>query len=502
MFDPMLTEYLKAVSNSYSRRGPLTRAFMIISMACAGYVALVVAISSAVSEKSSAVGVAQIWQVLHLSQTPAVMAFSVAFLVSTVGLILAFMPPEIESRNAGEVFFREERETLTGGVRVNDDASMAPKPLPVRFPDTFQVFVLLPLSGEAKGDGLLQAAGILAGANLSTKVNVEFADHANNANTAARLVEDYLVRSLVHPRGPVWVICTMSGVASRVRDVVRNHIDANPEVDKYLTVFFTVAADPSAPHEPELGVIRYSIDCRDEVLGIMNTIENKLADDPTIPIMVVQCENDYSQATVRLLTQSLAVAQHNFVQLHHVRDGQGGSEIINRHDPHFRVPDRPAIAVVAGYDLELFEIFAKLTQEGFKGWVVTPATLSVPDWQSYLLNQENLNPPGVQYQCLAFAEPDPAVSRTFHNNLSHYDFLTVTSSQLVFRDDFGSPARSRFNALEQEVYRSIEPNYISALCFDCMRVIQACFRMQLMRFRSLEEIADEIEHIASAIESA
>ena len=333
--------------------------------------------------------------------------------------------------------------------------------------DEQTIHVLLPLTGIAQGDGLLQAAGFLSAKDVYTSFDIKFHD-TRCEQTAALEILDRLIKDWKRDRGNLWVVITMSVVASGITAIIEQRVRAVPGLIEKFTMFITVANAPKIDQMPELGVIRFSMDGRDEA----DKIHGHFADNREMmnlsSVLLVSTNSIYSTQTIDEIAHRL---NSEGIPYQSVPYNSWNTEVESDLELLKKRISTASIAVVVGYDMELFSALKSLTDLDFKGEFIASATLSVPDWQQYLKESAIWTDECV-YKVLQYRSQSD-YSHSFETSLKRWTFDTIVAAKDVYKNDVGERTAQNFSEQEREVYKLIEPNYISALCFDTVRAFHA-----------------------------
>ena len=347
------------------------------------------------------------------------------------------------------------------------------------------VHVLLPLSGNtAKGDGLIQAAGVMAaGDEYDDSINLEIIDHKNDVTVAVRALRE-IMRRWKKGDSPLWVVSTMSLISINLHETIKFELQQKEELRQFFTMIFTVASSPNVPHDPENRVFKYTVHGTDEVEKILTYLDG---DRLKKPLIIAGTDSAYPKAAVGQLAHSLSIDSKNPPVLILPLDENGKGKVPDKLKGKLAVLEAE-YAIIFGYDLALFEAFKLLITNGFTGKILSPTTLSVPDWQQYLSNQTELTKNGNDYYCIRFKNSDKDKGASYVAYLTPWTFNKLTDSKELYKDRAGEEIRAKFNTVEKEVYQKINSNYISALCYDSIRIIHSCIAKRITRFETLDEL--------------
>lgn len=334
------------------------------------------------------------------------------------------------------------------------------------------VHVLLPLSGTAPGDGLLQAAGVLAARDAYPDLEIVFHD-TKATTTQARQTIDRLINDWTASDGPLWMIVTMSQVTRGLSEHVCAKLESKPGLKNRFSMIMTVSGSPDVQQAVDCGVIRYSIDGRQEAEKFVEFISSESNGMP-LSVSLIGTESSYSMDTLEHLQAKLA------------RLGNLTIRNFNHHDIVMTEDALDSVAVVVGYDLGLFNALKRLNHAGFRGRVLGSATLSVEDWKQYL-HGSNILSPDIQYSALDYAAHATRDDQIFRETLEDWNFAAIINSECVYGKNAGAEALDNFNEVARQVYRRIDPNYISALCFDSVRAFDTLRRSQQQSLSSTPE---------------
>ncbi|KKK53531.1 hypothetical protein LCGC14_3093870, partial [marine sediment metagenome] len=133
------------------------------------------------------------------------------------------------------------------------------------------------------------------------------------------------------------------------------------------------------------------------------------------------------------------------------------------------------VAIIVAYDKALLRALEALNQQGYKGEVYATTTLSVKDWQEYIRNEGSIDP-GIKLY-YTYVKRFNMGKTLFANKLGPWTFDTVIAQNgldetLKFYCKTPDIIEDEewFDELEKKVYKKIYPNYISAFCFDSVRL--------------------------------
>ena len=346
------------------------------------------------------------------------------------------------------------------------------------------VHAILPLTGIAKGDGLIQAAGFLAANKYYEEVSIKFHDHANEPLLARQLLTQ-IMRDHNSKKEPLWIVATMSKVSKELFEAVQSELQRNPSLKARFSLIMTIAAAPNTPHSPANNFFRYSFDGLSEVEAITSRLRET---NPATnnPIAIVPVGSEYPRQTLGQLSNELIISGRSLISF--PLDEDGGTNLSANMTQRIGKLGAEK-AVVFGYDLALFSALEFIIGQGFKGDIFCSSTLSVPDWQQYLIKRDDLQSDEISYSCLKFSPVTSEINDRFEELLHEYNFNTLTESDVY--EQSTDEIRSTFSTLEKEVYTTIEPNYISAQCFESVRMIRTCIMKGQSKLIGISCVLDE-----------
>lgn len=405
---------------------------------------------------------------------PGLIAIPNAVLVSIAGAaILLFL--------ASVVFLSQSApQTQTKDVVAADSSQHYSRKL--------RVHVLLPIGPEGKsvGNGLLQAAGFLAAVEaFPNQIELLPFDHKNSPLAAAQELE-HICSQALDGLEPICVICTMSDVCIAVAEKVYSILRRNPSLTNRLSVIFTVASAPDTPHDGKV-LFQHFVrgdqeaeeimkHCRAHRMHAQNTVQDAL---------FLSMKSPYSRQTVEYLLARLVMEEQFRAQNISIdREGKFVGLGISDIQEWDKDSGEGSLVVAVAYDRALHGAIKALKDVQYRGQLVATSTLSVEDWQQYLIKRGYLDSGGFSlwHTYIEGFDPKNGAAHSFDGHLGRWDFEAVLNREEFYGKDVNT-ARSWFDELEQEVYKNIEANYISAFCFDAIRLFK------LMHERSLTSLA-------------
>jgi len=368
------------------------------------------------------------------------------------------------------------------------------------YPDKLTVHVILPTNKnnfkDTLGDGLLQAAGFLAASDaFKDNINIVSHDHQNNADKAWKILEEILNKE-APLENPICVIFTMSSICQTVfkkcKEIIVKH---PPSVKKRLSILFTVASAPDTPHDGDnffqhfvAGdietdvIVRY---CQNSILI------NRSRDKQYIPKGLLFVMNSpYSKGTANKIKEEI----ENDIQFVRI-ELDSNDELTNDHNERIKrfiketkIEER--FSIIIAYDTALLRSIEALNHAKYEGTVIATTTLSVKDWQEYLENENHWDPnkTNVFYTRVKGFNPDDkrTMFAYFLNRWSFDEVIRQNREPMKFYNaDYEKVKNDWFSELEKKVYKKIYPNYISAFCFDSVRLFSIMQKNKMQRLSEL-----------------
>ena len=368
-------------------------------------------------------------------------------------------------------------------------ASHDAKTIPVSYPSKLRVHVVLPTGpvGKSLGDGLLQAAGFLAARDaFANGLSIIPHDHHNDAGRAAQIFADILAQE-IGGTDPICLVYTMSNVCQAVAEKVQLAVQHNSTLADRLSVVFTVASAPDTPHNGEF-LFQHFVRGDQEAKEIVqfcrqHTMTHRITNPD---VLFLSMQSPYSQQTVRDMLTRL-VMNNNF-RAQNISISKDG-KLLGRQAKDIREwrerASEESVAISVSYDRSLLGAIRALHEADFHGPFVATTTLSVLDWQEYLKSNGYLNADGFRmwHTCVEGFDPDAGPARQFAQRLSPWTLDRVLAQEAYYGEHANIAGRW-FDDIERKVYNTILPNYISAFCFDAVRLFS------VMREHSARRLAD------------
>lgn len=354
------------------------------------------------------------------------------------------------------------------------------------------VHVLLPLTGHAKGDGLLMAAGFDVANKDFANVKIQYYDHKADPNIAINRLRDIVSNYSRENQDSIWVISTMSEISVALHEASIEILKNNPKLRKRFTLLSTVAAAPSCRHDPENNFFRYSVDGKQEAEKIFQTLLGDVPEDSKEPVILVPMMSNYPLESIAELSRKLIVSGRTVLTLLVQEDGSFKIPDTIQHDFHVLGATK---AVVFAYDTILFEALRNLISSGFKGKIYNPTTLSVKDWQQYLENDAILKSNHIEYHYLQFEHSENSAHDVFKKAIGKISFENITNSTEIYGQLAGDIIRNQFEQQEIDAYNEIDANYISELCHESVRILDAVIAQKKKRLVSIECVKNAFEKL-------
>lgn len=340
----------------------------------------------------------------------------------------------------------------------------------------------------ARGDAILQGAGFLAAKNqFENQLNIKFHDHKNSNTEIQRIIKEEVIGNAKKDM-PICAIFTMSSVSCDVRNEVERLADNDSSIKERISIIFTVSSAPET-YSDRTNYFQHFIAGKSEAKEIIKhcrTVksENRLSS----PIVyLLRMNSPYSIQTIKYLNTELAYHQFDCVQIELDENGSISNKDIKRIE---RKPNENTFCIVIAYDRYLLGALESLSEIEYEGHVLSSATLSVSDWQEYLrkdikFHNNYLNLKFVDIE--NFMKPPKGGYERFCKDLKPWTFENVIAERKLYPED-PATTRAYFSKLEQSVYKTILPNYISAFCYDSVRLFSL---MAQFNKKSLKQIYDE-----------
>lgn len=355
-------------------------------------------------------------------------------------------------------------------------------------PEKLKLYIVLPSSseGSTKGDTILQAAGFLAAKEqFSTLLDIKFLNHKNNSTRAQYLLENDIVEET--KEGPICAIFTMSKVSRDVSKMAYRLMEKDKSIKERLSIIFTVSSDPMTPSD-RINYFQHfitGVSEADEIIKHCITVkeENRLK-KPTVYLLGMN--SPYSSETIKYLKNKFPIG---FVCEKGIINDK--EEIPTKFIEIIK--ERPNIntfCIVIAYDMYLLKGLKFLSEIGYEGHVITTATLSVGDWQEYLTKDDKFcrNYLNLKYVNINdFGGDSKEGYDEFKGSLEKWTFEKVINETDIYPEG-PAQAKVNFGKLGQEIYKTILPNYISAFCYDSVRLFSLFTKSEK---KSLKQIYDE-----------
>lgn len=359
------------------------------------------------------------------------------------------------------------------------------------------VYVFLPLSDQTvRGDALLQAAGFKAASvAFEDYVEIKFEDHGNSVQQALAWLRKILDAHLLKDDAvPICIIFTMSTVCCEELAGLCKQ-EKYLALKDHLSIIFTVAASQKTPHDGEC-IFRHFVSGKDEVDSIHDycRVHRLAAGADRAQALFLMMESAYPEQTAGALAQKLFIEDHFSLEKISIAPnktitcpGNGDTTTIIK-----KYTEPADVAIVLGYDHALLEAFKALNDAGFEGNLIGGSTLSVRDWQTYLRKKGLVSDKfKVWYTKIKGFEHASERAREFVRFLKEWTHKTLTTPT---PNDKRFPSLRLDDPVELEVYRDIEPNYISAFCFDSVRLFALMQEMKKTRLDELDLDSAETHH--------
>jgi len=342
------------------------------------------------------------------------------------------------------------------------------------------IYVVLPTNKEGRtmGDGLLQAAGFLAAKSLfGDEIEIQPYDHHNKESKAKNLL--YKIIDLEKKKkGPICIIFTMSDICRAIAQEFKDKIQKQKKIAKRLNIIFTVASIDDKSLRDGKNLLHHFVTCDKETErialhrdSIISEIKNKTS-HPMSRAALLYLTSGYPRETASLLKKEFGAT----VTLDEVQfDREGRTKDSHKVADIAKIADvNKRFAIIVAYDAALKEALKTLKDVGYKGKVLCTTTLSVKDWQEYLKKKEYFVPDiNLFYTYVKGFDTENKHSK-FAESLHHWNFETITGQEKSkfykgstddIRRDF-----AEYDKYADEIYENIYPNYISAFCFDSVRL--------------------------------
>jgi hypothetical protein len=358
-------------------------------------------------------------------------------------------------------------------------------------PRKLRVHVVLPSGplGGTLGDGLLQAAGFLAaGDAFLDHLEIIPHDHENDPILACNILAE--VCEATGEDEPLCLVYTMSRVCEEVAKKVTAIIKDKPVLASRLSVIFTVASAENTPHDGKV-LFQHFVRGDQEATKIRAFCKSHREDKKLIDpiVLFLAMHSPYSKQTIKQLVGQLVVEDQFRAQSMFI--GPDGNLCAPRTPTDIsnwlmNAGDN-GVAVSVTYDLPLLGAIRSIIEADFRGYFLATTTFSVPDWQEYLKKKGQLSNLKfrIWYTQVEGFNPQHGAARYFAKQLSPWTFKSVLSQPAFYKDGF-AVAEQTFSVLEREVFEVILPNYISAFCFDSVRLFSLMRRKGFLRLRDLD----------------
>lgn len=350
-----------------------------------------------------------------------------------------------------------------------------------KYPNKLTVHVVLPNNKngyrDTLGDGLLQAAGFLAASDAFKNVTILPYDHENNADKAWEILEG-IIETESEKREPICVVFTMSSICSIVFKRCHEKIKkCSPKVRARLSIVFTVASNPTTPYDKQF-FFQHFVTGDKEAERIVHHCRS-ICQTPAHKNCIHRgllfvMDSPYSDETAKRIKNKLEkYISFDLIPLNSSNQLTGAQvRRILRFVNDTLIYER--FAVIVAYDMALLNSIEALNQVGYEGVIIATTTLSVKDWQEYMDKDHYWNPnkTKVFYTRVEGFDPDNTQT-TFAISLDSWDFDKVirqNKKPMEFYKANPDIVKGWFKPEEIEVYKKIYPNYISAFCFDSVRL--------------------------------
>lgn len=352
--------------------------------------------------------------------------------------------------------------------------SMPAQEVKMTMPDKFPVHVYVPLTGTGipVGDVILQISGFFLGlVRYRQYVDVVFHD-SNQPGNFERDLED-LIQSSPKDK-PLGVVICMSKYAKEARQVIDRCIEADTALTNRLTVVYTVvsAGFKSCRHNVNW---RYFADGATEAHTLVEAVRahsksKGLACDHSQPaILILRDGTEYGSYTSKKI-QQLMEADEYVVQVKDV------SKLDNALADHLATYQ--AVVIVA-IDQALRTTIKWLQGCRYSGLVFSTTTMSVPEWHASMAS--DAKPLSLVFTEVIWGDR----ASDFHNVVE-----TNPNRELLFagfRMEYSKihEVVDRLDSEERRSYDGISVNYITAFCFETVRLFHMAQNRKAFTWKTL-----------------
>ncbi len=346
-----------------------------------------------------------------------------------------------------------------------------------------KVFILFPTYPKdgSMGDGLLQAAGFLAAKKAyETTLDLEFYDHQNDVIKTRKIIHDIFDDVSVSELSRINIIVTMSSVYDIAKQEIE-YLSKKLNITNKLSVIFTVASAPNVPTDGNC-YFQYFISGKAEVKEFVKycyTTKNILNLKKPL-VCLAQAKSPYSIETIKSLSENL---ENNF-EINRLYISSLPENTNKQADIA-----KSTFFIIVAFDKELFKILEFLSNIKYRGRILVSSTLSVKDWQEYLFKDEHFHMRTLNLNYINIEEfPSKKESYIhFESALFEFDLKSVISTNPPYIDG-ELKTLDKLNSIEQKIYKKLEPNYISAFCYDSVSLFH---ELSLSKYENLGKLIKE-----------
>jgi len=380
------------------------------------------------------------------------------------------------------------------------------------YPEKLRVHVVLPTNKNnyknTLGDGLIQAAGFLAASDAyNDRIEIIPHDHENNPDKAWDILEG-IINEEKDKNEPICVVFTMSSIASNVFKKCSEKITKYPEVEKRLSVLFTVCSNPPQKLHEHTNFFCHFVDGKDETKEIVRFCTGqavpKCRERKYVPkALLIVMGSSYPQKTagdiekqlkhIKIKDKKFQITSIHLDTKDQIADS--GMHLIERFIEETEESER--FAIIVAYDKALLESITALKKKNYKGFVIGTTTLSVKDWQEYLERTNNLSGNDMKVLCTSTVGFDPHDTKSlFSQRLNRWTFDRVIEQNVAPRKFYRTDPDidAWFEDIEKEVYKNIDSNYISAFCFDSVRLFKIMHKHEKWRLDGILDCDHTEQH--------
>ncbi len=326
-----------------------------------------------------------------------------------------------------------------------------------------KVFILLPVypSDGSMGDGILQSAGFLAARDeFHANLELEFFDHQNDTERVRDIIEKIFDKVVSEELARINIVSTMSTVYKVVKAQV-DFFSAKLNVKDKVSVVFTVSAAPNIPADGKF-YFQYFISGQREAKTLINYCEivKDILTPNELKIFLLKSTAKYPSETIEMIRNGL--------------DNKLSVELVDIQNnvlfPEYK--RKYSIFIVIAYDKELFDAIKYLASVDYKGIVLVSATLSVDDWREYLNFEENFHIRKLDIKYINIDNFPCSLNdgcKIFETKLDKWSLDAVLESD-IYTESLSETKEKRLTELELKVYEKLLTNYISAFCYDSIRL--------------------------------